>query len=146
MMGVFVQTNTQSKRRNCQPVGYVIQENGCWEWIGGHTRHGYGSLVPPGGAPVLAHRHFYLLHKGQIPTGLQLDHLCRNRGCVNPDHLEAVTSRENSLRGANRAKTHCKRGHEFTEANTIRRVNHLGHPRRGCLTCSRAAARKAVEG
>lgn len=94
----------------------------CWAWKGSlFSGNGYAQFsvnrVPKGG-----HRVAYELLRGPIPVGLQLDHLCRNRSCVNPDHLEAVTGRTNTLRGetitaANLAKTHCPRGHPYEGAN-----------------------------
>jgi hypothetical protein len=91
---------------------------GCWEWVGHLTPQGYGSL-----GRRLAHRLVYEVAVGPIPAGLQLDHLCRNRRCVNPDHLEPVTSRENTLRGSGLPAqrvlvTHCPRGHAYTDENT----------------------------
>ena len=101
---------------------------GCWLWLGAVSRLGYGSIwseayPSKNGRHVPAHRVSYELHKGPIPEGLTIDHLCRVRGCVNPDHLEAVTLRENILRGENPAalnarKTHCAQGHEFSADNT----------------------------
>lgn len=90
--------------------------NGCWLWVGAVTsRQGYGRLVE-NGHQVSAHRRSFELVRGPIPVALQLDHLCRVPNCVNPEHLEPVTCRENILRGdglaANHArKTHCIRGH-----------------------------------
>lgn len=96
--------------------------SGCWLWTGRVTRR-YGT-VWDGQAQVPAHRATYSLIKGPIPAGLVIDHLCRNRICVNPDHLEPVTNKENVLRGtgisaANARKTHCKNGHELSGDNLV---------------------------
>lgn len=115
----------------------------CWIWIGTIAR-GYGQFWD-GQRVVGAHRFAYELLVDSIPGGLQLDHLCRNRRCVNPAHLEPVTRRENILRGAgvtarNAAKTHCVNGHELTPANTYIRPG--ARPGRECLTCNRAIWRE----
>lgn len=94
----------------------------CWVWQGALNSAGYGLMMWQGRV-TRAHRIAYELHKGPIPIGLELDHLCRNRRCVNPAHLEAVTSLTNWERGRsisrlNVAKTHCKNGHPFDETNT----------------------------
>lgn len=114
----------------------IPTESGCWEWDGRHFAGGYGGshIVINGKQEICAHRIIYMLLVGPIPEGLDLDHLCRNRGCVNPDHLEPVTRRENISRGFWGARTHCVHGHEYTEANTYR-VPVSGH--RQCRICNR---------
>jgi hypothetical protein len=112
------------------------QADGCWHWTGRVARDGYGFLHVGGGRYVLAHRWSYEHHVGPIPEGLTIDHLCRVRHCVNPEHLEPVTQRVNNLRSEsepakNARKTHCKRGHEFTPENTYRHRD----GRRECGTC-----------
>ena len=117
--------------------------DGCWPWIGALTSGGYGS-VGLGGSVVQAHRVVYRLLVGPIPDGLQLDHLCRVRNCVNPDHLEPVTPQENMLRAkAATRRTHCKRGHEYTPENTYRADDGW----RACRACyrSRRQERKEAE-
>ena len=90
--------------------------NGCWVWVGSVDPAGYGKVYIGERATMrYAHRVSYELFVGEIPPGLTVDHLCRNRSCVNPEHLEVVTLRENVLRGEgagaiNARKTHCKCG------------------------------------
>lgn len=114
----------------------------CWLWTGIiNPQSGYGQLNV-NGQNDYAHRIAYRLLIGPIPDGFTIDHVrargCRHRHCVNPAHLEAVTSRENTLRAPtapatiNAKKTHCKHGHEFTEANTYQ-----GRLGRSCRTCHR---------
>jgi hypothetical protein len=94
-----------------------------------------------------AHRWLWEQFGGAIPTGLTIDHLCRNRACVNPWHMEVVTNRENILRGEtfsgmNKRKTHCVRGHPFDETNTLY-VRRAGAPiSRRCRTCAAEVMRE----
>lgn len=104
----------------------------CIKWDGPTDRDGYGRMAEG----ELAHRHYYVRTVGPIPSGLELDHLCRNRACVNPEHLEPVTHAENMLRRSI-SQTHCKNGHEFTPENTYIRPGRDG--RRTCRTCQRAS-------
>lgn len=95
----------------------------CWLWTAAQVHNGYGRFSITPAVTVLAHRFAYEFCVDTIPEGLVIDHLCRVRHCVNPDHMEVVTMRENTMRGdtlpaRNAAKTHCKRGHAFDEANT----------------------------
>jgi hypothetical protein len=118
----------------------VEKTDTCWLWTGYLADQGYGRFSPSGGAKyTTAHRWGYEALVGPVPDGLVVDHLCRVRHCVNPAHLEPVTQRENILRGeglsaANAAKTHCKRGHEFTPENTALIRGGWGIERR-CRTC-----------
>jgi hypothetical protein len=116
----------------------------CWLWVAGKYIGGYGKIsrgrVAWGHAR--AHRVAYELLVGPIPKGLEIDHLCRNHGCVNPAHMEPITHRENLLRGCapcarNAQKTHCKYGHPFDEANTSMWRGH-----RQCRTCARNKANR----
>jgi hypothetical protein len=116
---------------------------GCWLWKGAVHYGGYGTYTARHGDKRYAHRMVYELLVGPIPDGLDLDHLCRVRSCVNPDHLEPVTRRENLLRGetdaARRAAmTACERGHPFTPENTY--VKPSGA--RECRPCRRARVRR----
>lgn len=116
-------------------------DGGCWNWTGCTSKDGYGILV-------IRRKTFYMprysweIKHGPMPDGLEPDHLCRNRACVNPDHLEPVTHRVNVLRGEsptakNARKTSCVNGHPFTAENTYITPSTGG---RSCLTCTRATA------
>jgi hypothetical protein len=108
---------------------------GCMEWTGALDRKGYARLAMGEGRNKIAHRVAYEAERGPIPDGLTIDHLCRNKRCSNPDHLEAVTFAENTRReNAQRpVATHCPRGHEWTPANTYSQSN----GRRTCRACRR---------
>lgn len=121
------------------------QETGCWLWTGSLTNQGYGSMQVDG-VGTTAHRAAYQALVGPVPEGLVLDHLCRNRRCCNPAHLEPVRQRENTLRspialGAiNAAKTHCPHGHPYDDANTY--VYHYRNTTvRRCRECARLRAK-----
>lgn len=110
---------------------------GCWFWTDALSKTGYGEFYADG-RRQLAHRWSYEFFIGPIPDGLHIDHLCRNRSCVNPFHMEPVTNRVNVLRGIgitalNARKTHCKWGHEFTPDNTY-------NPPTGGRKCRRCIA------
>lgn len=122
-------------------------ENGCWEWHGARDKYGYGQAWWNGGR-VKAHRLVYELLVADIADGLQIDHLCRNRCCVNPQHLEPVTRRVNIQRGESPAgqhsrATHCPQGHPYHGDNLYVRPSNNG---RECRTCRRAktAGRRRV--
>jgi hypothetical protein len=116
----------------------------CWEWTAGRDKNGYGQFRSDDGVTTKAHRLLWELLVGSIPEGLELDHLCRNPSCVNPAHLEPVTHAENVARGQAGAhharKTHCPRGHEYSETNTYVRPDRLN--RRECIICRSDAARR----
>lgn len=116
----------------------VEKSDGCWEWTGSKTAQGYGNVRLPTGTNGYAHRVAYTLAIGEIPAGKVLDHLCRNRSCVRPDHLEPVSQRENVLRGASAygpLKTACPHGHDMTDATNV-----YARPdgSKVCRSCARA--------
>ncbi len=137
MSTVFAQ---RDKERLLSKV--VVGDNGCWVWTGSRRRDGYCNFTTCHGRgnrkTTMVHRASYEMFVGPIPSGLTLDHLCRNRACCNPEHLEPVTQRENILRGegvaaANARKTHCPKGHPYDEENT--RWSSAG--KRSCRCCDR---------
>lgn len=136
---------TESELRERLLAKVCINEaTGCWEWTAARTR-GYAVMrARINGARRMwyAHRVSYELFVGPIPEGLQIDHLCRNRRCINPEHLEPVTARENLLRGETLTaseilRTHCPRGHAYNAENTYRYDN-----KRFCRQCNRDHKRK----
>jgi hypothetical protein len=137
-MQEFIQKDVERFARYSMPEPM----SGCWLWSAHADAKGYGYMrignTKVGRGIVSTHRFSYTLHKGAIPDGLVIDHLCRNPNCCNPDHLEPVTSVENVMRGegfaARKARqTVCHKGHEFTHENTY--VNRRGH--RVCRACMR---------
>lgn len=132
----------------------VRGKHSCWEWMAGKTR-GYGKFyLGKDTGLVNCHRLAWVLFFGEVEDGLELDHLCRNPGCVNPYHLEPVTHKVNTLRGGaksaiNAVKTHCIHGHEFTPANT-RLYQGRNGIQRSCKRCNtlsqeRSRRRRGIE-
>jgi hypothetical protein len=128
----------------------LIPGTSCWVWQGSLCNNGYGQVAVRRAfgrsTKRMTHRLTFEFRNGSIPYGLVLDHLCRNRGCCNPDHLEAVTNIENIRRGFNARhnlngifgeKTHCPKGHELIGDNVV----HDGNRRR-CRSCKNAYARE----
>ncbi len=125
----------------------IVKSEACWEWTGTHA-HGYGLWWDPDRKSMrVAHRALYEKLYGEVPKTLDLDHLCRNRGCLNPEHLEPVSRSENIRRGAGPdiirarqgAKTHCKRGHAYSGDNLY--VNPRGQ--RECRECRKISKRNS---
>lgn len=125
---------------------YVKVETGCWLWTASKIHGGYGQFRGLHSQMIGAHRFAYMAHRGSIPKGLQLDHLCRVTGCVNPDHLEPVTCGENIRRGEtganNRNKTHCLRGHPLSGENLY---VYASSGKRECRLCRRVRYRSQRE-
>jgi len=139
MIGVFIPVRECNEAfARPYPHGYVVQENGCWEWTGSTKgKGGYGQIVV-GGRTYWAHRWMWERLRGPIPFGFQIDHLCRNPRCIRVEHLELVTGLENLRRGrsvsATTARTGvCQRGHRLDEQNTY--VTPDG--RQQCRACAR---------
>ena len=120
----------------------VSGENDCWDWTGSLSSGGYGELTW-NGKLTRAHVVSYLLHKGDVPEGLEIDHLCENRACVNPAHLEAVTHQINVARGSVKKRlTHCKRGHALDGDNVAWRKT---QNTRYCIACNRERATRVYD-
>lgn len=122
-----------------------VEQRECWIWCGGTQSRGYGSATDGTGKSMLAHRASWELHRGAIPDGQTVDHLCHNKLCVNPEHLELVPLRVNCARGAGSSPLYCVNGHPLFGAlgDWTRRAD---DGRRRCNLCarSRAAAQRAA--
>lgn len=110
----------------------VTVEWDCWTWTGALTSRGY-SCLDVGGKRVLGHRHVYELLVGPIPDGLTIDHLCRNKRCINPAHLEPVTQAVNNARKPPRDT--CAKGHRMEGVNLRIKVRANGRTQRECRAC-----------
>lgn len=121
----------------------VNQETGCWEWVGSKVR-GYGQFwVSSKKRLVLSHRYTWTNKNGRVPDGMDLDHLCRNRCCCNPDHLEPVTRRVNMLRSPIASiKQTCPMGHPMSGDNLGSRPGRTGLPIAFCRSCKRESDRR----
>jgi hypothetical protein len=122
---------------------YFERTDGCWEWTGYKNSVGYGMIGSGGNKsrPLMAHRVAYEIYVGPVPAGMELHHVCQNKGCVNPEHLTPITRAEHSLQPGHvqyerEAKTHCPQGHPWAEY----RVEWKGGRR--CSECSRISARR----
>lgn len=146
-MTIVTRIHAASEIQRVPPIAQSVIDaampvNECWLWPGALDKGGYGTVIfhrPDGTSNrVGAHRFMYVLLRGEIADGLVIDHLCRNRACVNPDHLEPVEHIENVRRGeALKRRTHCDRGHALTDDNVLSwhlRVKGT----RVCKTCHRS--------
>jgi len=123
----------------------VRYSEGCWEWQGKFERGGYGNMYTaetPHGATTMAHRFAFMMEVGAIPPGKQIDHLCLNRACVRPDHLEVVSPAVNTRRAKCSADPctdddRCWRGHELTPENVRFYMSSRGKPFGQCKECVR---------
>lgn len=107
----------QALTRQCQY--HTVEANSCWRWSGNIAPNGYGRFRLQA-RQYYAHRYYFEFYKHKLHEKLVIDHLCKNRWCVNPEHLEEVTIYTNTLRGTAYNKPTCPKGHEYTVTNTVR--------------------------
>lgn len=125
--------------------------DGCWNWTGTRTAAGYGVTGIRAGGETRAHRLSYRVHIGEIPNGKVIHHACENPACVRPEHLEAVTDRENLMASAstqariNSEKTHCIHGHPLSGDNLTIQVLRNGKEKRRCKACARRHRLESIE-
>lgn len=126
-----------------KPLSLEIDENGCWNWGWVRNHLGYGGVSDMPGNIKMAHRIFYRAFVGPLLDGLQIDHLCRNKACVNPSHLEQVTAKINQGRALKyrKKKTHCPSGHPYSGSNLIKDTE--GYQK--CATCLARNKKKEKE-
>ena len=142
MTDEYIHKRTKAFHTKYNISNHIYDNSPCWEWLEFKDEDGYGSFRF-GKAKARAHRFAYeFIGNNKLDKNLQLDHLCRNRACVNPKHLEQVTCRENLMRGETYAanavkKTHCKHGHNLSGDN-------LGIKSNGTRRCKRCAAVRAL--
>lgn len=130
-------------RRGVSVVDRIDASGDCWEWTGNIKDNGYG-YFSLGGRKQVVHRVVWESLVGPIPEGLDLDHLCRNRSCVNPDHCQPVTRAENLRRGAGNGrlrKDRCPRGHLYSDNPFTQHLKN-GKSYRLCRTCRDARSAK----
>lgn len=119
---------------------FIIKDNGCWEWTANIAPStGYGLIMTDSQGSIGAHRASYIIHKGPIPEGYHIHHVCKNKKCVNPEHLEAMESFEHlSLESKSRAKEYCGKGHKMEGENIYYKPN----GKRECRQCRKESRRK----
>jgi hypothetical protein len=123
--------------------------DGCWLWQGRLIKNGYGATKVAGGGTTTAHRAVYLASGHPIADDAHLHHLCGNKLCVRPSHLQPLSARDHvmttgSVVAQNAVKTHCVRRHEFTPSNTLVRTDKYGYTRRLCRECRRNRRESSV--